>query len=237
MSKIYTYRVIKYFPFPRSDEFFNVGIIVQDEKGESKSLYIDEYEQHIKNLCQFPSIDKRALPAFLKNIRKEQSPQSWYDNYLRFSEVDVIICKQGIDEVANMLYEDYIGYKFHIKDLKDRYQAARENTKTIFEKKFQNKLIIDWEEQSFYVTNKRTNKRHFAQFGSINDKQAIQKLMFFSFESKRYKEININFLGINKADDERIKSCKEDFFELSHIKYYSYCNEEESEKYLEEVSA
>lgn len=61
--------------------------------------------------------------------------------------------------------------------------------------------------------------------------------MFFSFESKRYKEININFLGINKADDERIKSCKEDFFELSHIKYYPYCNEEESEKYLEEVSA
>ncbi|MCX2683392.1 hypothetical protein OQH60_05920 [Campylobacter sp. MIT 21-1685] len=50
---------------------------------------------------------------------------------MRFSEVDSIVSEQGINEVANLLYEDYIGYKFHTKTQKDRYKEANETTKIV----------------------------------------------------------------------------------------------------------
>lgn len=243
VRKIYTYRVVRYFPSSRSDEFFNVGVVVQDDKGQSKSLYIDEFNQHIKCLRQFPSINKKALPFFLKVIRQEKNSQAWYDNNLRFSELDTMICEQSIDEVANMLYEDYIGYKFHTKDIKyrykkDRYKEIRETTKIVFEKKFQSKLILEeLSEQSFFVINKRTNKKHFGRFGSVDNKQDIKELMYFSLDNDNYKKMGINFLGIISSNDDEIKSCKERFLTPNHIVYFPYTSEEETEIYLELASA
>ena len=238
MRKIYNYRIIRYFPYPRSDEFFNVGIVVKDEQGNTKSLYIDTYKQHIKYLFAFPSINKKALPAFLEQIKQEKNPNSWYDNNLRFSELDTMICEQSIDEVASMLYEDYIGYKFHIKDIKDRYKEIKETTKIVFEKKFQNKLILDeFNEQSFFVINKRTNKKHFGRFGSVDNKQDIKELIYFSLDNDNHKKMGINFLGIIAANDDEIKSCEKRFLAPNHIDYFPYTSEEESERYFEQASA
>lgn len=238
MRKIYTYRIIRYFPFPRSDEFFNVGIIVQDKQGNTKSIYINEHEQHIKYLCQFPSINKRALPFFLEKIKQEKDANFWYDNHLRFSEVDMMICEQSIDEVASMLYEDYIGYKFHTKDLKDRYELARENTKIVFEKKFKSKLILsEFSEYSFSIINKRKEKKYFGRFGSVGDKNDIKEIIYFSLNDDHHKKMDINFLGIISADDERIAFCQKTFFTPNHIDYFSYLTKEDSEKYLERLSA
>lgn len=238
MRKIYTYRVIRYFPYSRSDEFFNVGIVVKDEQGNTKSLYIDKYKQHIKYLFAFPSINKKALPAFLEQIKKEKNLNSWYDNNLRFSELDTMICEQSIDEVASMLYEDYIGYKFHTKDIKDRYKEIKETTKIVFEKKFQNKLILDeFNEQSFFVINKRTNKKYFGRFGSVDNKQDIKELIYFSLDNDNYTKMGINFLGIITANDNEIKSCKKRFLTPNHIDYFSYTSKEESELYFEQASA
>ena len=133
MRKIYTYRLIKYFPYIRSDEFFNVGVWVWDEQNNKKQLYIDENLNHIKHITKFPSIDKRALLFFLQTIRQEKNPQAWYDNHLRFGDIDSIACEQNIDEVANILYEDYIGYKFHTKIQKDKYEKANEIIKAVFD--------------------------------------------------------------------------------------------------------
>lgn len=237
MRKIYTYRVIKYFPHIRSDEFFNVGIWLWDEQGNKKQIYIDKSQEHIKHLFKFPSIDKKALPFFLESIRQEMNAQSWYDNHLRFSEIDSIVSEQDINEVANILYEDYIGYKFHTREQKDRYAQANETTKIVYEKKFQNKLLLEsCNDFSFSVINKITSKKYYSRFGSVNDKADIQELMYFSLKDKNYTKMNISLLGIVSADEEEIQSCKEDFLSPNHIAYAPYSNNEDCERYFESIS-
>lgn len=235
MRKIYTYRVIKYFPHIRSDEFFNVGIWLWDEKGNKKQIYIDRNQEHIKHLLNFPSINKKALPFFLKNIKQEINAQSWYDNHLRFSDIDSIVSEQDINEVVDILYEDYIGYKFHTREQKDRYAQANEITKIVYEKKFQNKLILELNNDSFYTINKKTNGKSYGKFGSVNDKSDIQELMYFSLKDKNYTKMNISLLGIVPADEVEIQSCKEDFLDPNHIAYASYSSREDSERYLESI--
>ena len=157
---------------------------------------------------------------------------------MRFSELDTMICEQSIDEVASMLYEDYIGYKFHTKDIKDRYKEIKETTKIVFEKKFQNKLILDeFNEQSFFVINKRTNKKYFGRFGSVDNKQDIKELIYFSLDNDNHTKMGINFLGIITANDDEIKSCEKRFLTPNHIDYFPYTSEEESELYFEQASA
>lgn len=82
-------------------------------ESKKKAIYIDEKHGHLDILSKFPSIDKKALCFFLQAIKQETSVNACYDNYLRFSEIDSLASEQSIDEVANFLYEDYIGYKFH----------------------------------------------------------------------------------------------------------------------------
>ncbi|MDE5603406.1 MAG: hypothetical protein K2I71_05760 [Helicobacter sp.] len=236
MRKIYTYRVIKYFPHIRSDEFFNVGIWLWDEQGNKKQVYIDKNQEHIKYLLKFPSINKKDLPFFLENIKQEINAQSWYDNHLRFSEIDSIVSEQDINEVANVLYEDYIGYKFHTKEQKDRYAQANEITKIVYEKKFQNKLILTPDnDYSFYSINKKTEKKYYGKFGSVNDKMDIQELMYFSLKDKNHTKMNISLLGIISADEEEIKSCEEYFLNPNHIAYVSYLSSEDSERYFDSI--
>ncbi|MDE7195861.1 MAG: DUF3037 domain-containing protein [Helicobacter sp.] len=237
MRKVYTYRVIKYFPHIRSDEFFNVGIWLWDEQGNKKQVYIDKNQEHIKHLLRFPSINKKALPFFLENIKQEINAQSWYDNHLRFSEIDSVVSEQDINEVANILYEDYIGYKFHVKEQKDRYAQANEITKMVYEKKFQNKLILTLDNDfSFYAINKKTERKYYGKFGSVNDKSDIQELMYFSLKDKNHTKMNITLLGIVSANEEEIKSCEEYFLNPNYITYAPYLSSEDSERYFDSIS-
>ena len=113
MRSIYTYRVIRYFPHIRSDEFFNVGLWLWGKDLQPKKIYIDEKQGHLEILSKFPSVNQQALTFFLERIKQETDANAWYDNHLRFSETDSMASEQTIDEVANLLYDDYIGYKFH----------------------------------------------------------------------------------------------------------------------------
>lgn len=236
MRKIYTYRLIKYFPYIRSDEFFNVGVWVWDEQNNKKQLYIDENLNHIKHITKFPSIDKRALLFFLQTIRQEKNPQAWYDNHLRFGDIDSIACEQNIDEVANILYEDYIGYKFHTKIQKDKYEKANEITRMVFKKKFQSKLLLEFCNQySFNIIHKKTNKKYYGRFGSIGDKTDIQELMYFSLKDNNHTKMKINFLGVTLADKKTIKTNEEIFLKPNHISYQSYLSNENCEEYLENI--
>lgn len=113
MRNIYTYRLIRYFPHIRSDEFFNVGLWLRDKDLQERRVYIDEKQGHLEILSKFPSVNQQVLAFFLKRIKQETDANAWYDNHLRFSEADSMASEQTIDEVANLLYDDYIGYKFH----------------------------------------------------------------------------------------------------------------------------
>ena len=113
MRNIYTYRLIRYFPHIRSDEFFNVGLWLRDKDLQERRVYIDEKQGHLEILSKFPSVNQQVLAFFLERLKQETDASAWYDNHLRFSEADSMASEQTIDEVANLLYDDYIGYKFH----------------------------------------------------------------------------------------------------------------------------
>ena len=71
----------------------------------------------------------------------------------------------------------------------------------------------------------------------MDNKQDIKELMYFSLDNDNHKKMGINFLGIISSNDDEIKSCKERFLTPNHIDYHPYTSKEESELYLEQVSA
>lgn len=72
MRNIYTYRLIRYFPHIRSDEFFNVGLWLRDKDLQERRVYIDEKQGHLEILSKFPSVNQQVLAFFLNVLSKKQ---------------------------------------------------------------------------------------------------------------------------------------------------------------------
>jgi hypothetical protein len=126
MRKLYNYQIIRYFPNINSDEFFNVGIhLANDEKNILH--FIDDV--HLSKIMSFPSIDKKNIISFIDLLQKEVNISQWYGNNLKFSEKKAFRSSQSFEEVLEVLYEDYIGYKFHIKEKIDTIEVIKKNTK------------------------------------------------------------------------------------------------------------
>ena len=208
MRQVYKYRLVRYYPYLRSDEFFNVGVWVVGEN-ENRQLYIDSQEEHIKHLFKFLSLDKKIFMFFLESLKKETDINSWYGEYLRFSEIDVVASSSSIDEVTKNLYRDYIGYKFKEQDKKDRFREINEKTREIYEKKYNKFFQMSSDNQySFKILYK--DKQFFNRFGSIGDKNDIMETIYFSLNDKKYTTMKMYFLDIIKNSQKDIKNKVED---------------------------
>ena len=122
MRKLYNYQIIRYFPNINSDEFFNVGVHLANEQKHKLHFIKDE---HLTKLITFPSIDKNNITTFIQLLSKEVNLSHWYGNNLRFSETKAFRSSQSFEEVLEILYEDYIGYKFHFKEKKDTIEIIK----------------------------------------------------------------------------------------------------------------
>lgn len=231
MRQVYKYRLVRYYPYLRSDEFFNVGVWVVGEN-ENRQLYIDSQEEHIKHLFKFLSLDKKIFMFFLESLKKETDINSWYGEYLRFSEIDVVASSSSIDEVTKNLYRDYIGYKFKEQDKKDRFREINEKTREIYEKKYNKFFQMSSDNQySFKILYK--DKQFFNRFGSIGDKNDIMETIYFSLNDKKYTTMKMYFLDIIKNSQKDIKNKVENFLKPNHIDYVSYITDDNIEEHFE----
>ena len=123
MRRLYNYQTIRYCPNIDSDEFFNVGIhLANDEKNVLHFIN----DTHLSKLMSFPSVDKNSIVKFIDILNKEVNLSHWYGNYLKFSEKKYFRSSQNFEEVLEILYEDYIGYKFHIKEKIDTIEIIKQ---------------------------------------------------------------------------------------------------------------
>jgi len=189
MRKLYNYQVIRYFPNINSDEFFNVGIhLVSNEKNILHFIN----DEHLSKTMIFPSIDKNTLIKFIDMLDKEKNINHWYGNNLRLSEKKAFRSSENFEKVLEILYEDYIGYKFHYKEKIDTIQIIKEETRDIVKREFLK--YIDINENTifdFEFIDKKVHKHHYSTLGSLGNKKDIND-MIWQVESFVYTNSSLN---------------------------------------------
>jgi hypothetical protein len=176
MRKLYNYQIIRYFPNINSDEFFNIGVHLANEQ-KNKLYFIKD--EHLTKLITFPSIDKNNITTFIQLLSKEVNLSHWYGNNLKLSETKAFRSSQSFEEVLEILYEDYIGYKFHFKEKKDTIEIIKQTTREIIKKEFSRYIEVDENTIfDFNIINKNHNKHHYSNLGSISNKENIKSIVW-----------------------------------------------------------
>jgi len=176
MRRLYNYQTIRYCPNIDSDEFFNVGIhLANDEKNVLHFIN----DTHLSKLMSFPSVDKNSIVKFIDILNKEVNLSHWYGNYLKFSEKKYFRSSQNFEEVLEILYEDYIGYKFHIKEKIDTIEIIKQDTKELVVKEFSKYLEVNENTIfDFDIVDKKTSKHHYSDVGSLSNKEHINAIIW-----------------------------------------------------------
>ncbi len=107
--KLYNYRTIRYFLGTNSDEFLNVGILLIDENKKELLFIKDEHLNNLNVILKSSTIKNIADSI---NKLNTSNIESWYGNYLKFSEIKSHRSSKDFNTILNVLYHDYIGYKF-----------------------------------------------------------------------------------------------------------------------------
>jgi len=200
MRKLYNYQVIRYYPNINSDEFFNVGIHLADDEKNILHFINDE---HLSKLITFPSIEKKNIASFIEMLNSEVNIQHWYGNNLRFSEKKAFRSSQYFEEVLEILYEDYIGYKFHFKEKIDTIELIKQKTKKLIKKDFIKYIEVNENTIfDFDIINKKSNYHHYSNVGSISNKDNINSMTWDVTQFTLSKNINnasFEFLNIKNT--------------------------------------
>lgn len=188
MRKLYNYQIIRYFPNINSDEFFNVGIhLANDEKN---ILYFIN-DKHLSKLITFPSIEKNNIISFIEMLNNEVNIQHWYGNNLRFSEKKAFRSSQCFEEVLEVLYEDYIGYKFHFKEKIDTIELIKQKTKELVKKEFIKYIEVNENTIfDFDFIDKKRQYHHYSNVGSISNRDNINSITWDVAQFTLSKNIN-----------------------------------------------
>lgn len=236
MRKLYNYQVIRYFPNVNSDEFFNVGIhLANDMKNELHFIK----DEHLIRLISFPSIDKGNITTFIKMLDKEINISHWYGNNLKFSNTKAFRSSQTFEEVLEILYEDYIGYKFHFKEKKDSIEIIKQNTRDIIFREFKNYVEVNENTIfDFDIIDKKHNFHHYSNLGSIANREHINNMIWdvesFSISNAKLLKAKFELLNIkNPHDDVQVAN---NILHKSHIESIAYYDEDRRYNYIKQVA-
>lgn len=238
MRKMYKYNVIRYYPYIRSDEFFNVGVFVQSEEGETETIYLDD-DKYLKLLFKFPNIKMSDYKFYLESLKAEEKHQFKfnYGHYLKLSEVDIMVSSDNIKQVAKELFFDYIEYKFdaHEKSKKDtKYMQMYETTKEVYSK-YKEKLSLEFlTERNFNIINTNKDKIFYNRLGNLKNELDIKEVIYRTFKNLNYN--NYYFLEVEQ-DVNNLKSQKdiEKIFIEREIFYEDYTSQEKAEEFFENI--
>lgn len=235
MRKLYNYQVIRYFPNVNSDEFFNVGIHLSNDMQNELHFIKDE---HLSKLISFPSIEKGNIATFIQILNKEVNISHWYGNNLRFSNTKAFRSSQTFEEVLEILYEDYIGYKFHIKERIDTIEIIKKSTKDIIFKEFKKYLYVNENAIfDFDIVDKCSKRHHYSNLGSMTNRDNIQS-MVWDVESFKLSTRVVNgvFELLNIHNPNSDIQVANNILHKSDIVQIPYYNEDVRYDYLKKVA-
>jgi len=213
MRKLYKYQLIKYYPNINSDEFINIGFII-----DNQMILIKENDiNHI--LCW---TKKDELKKMLKTLKKETKLSSWYNNYIVIDKkINLFRSDKSINEITDILYYDYIGYKIHHKEAKNIIEIEKENTINLINKEFKNYIQIEKNPYFDIVFVTKSNKI-YADIGSIKNKEHINRAIWNTNEFMLSNpNIKSDFLSISQINQDSIPYILLENNNINPVNFYS----------------
>jgi len=235
MRKIYEYQVVRYFPNELSDEFINVGVMlngsVQKERiiseTEAKHLYCSVLIGENKKFY--------AMVEYLNQLvhnKKLRDPYQYFHNF-SFSEVKILASADNEESIFDELFETYIGYKLESKEKLDRKIQLIQDSYKIVRNEFPNYITIHKSNKfDFEIEALKSRKVYHSNVGSIGNKQDVFKMTWETPLAKSAKE-QYHFLDIStivKENDSKERLA------LNKITVHEYSSDEEIYKYMEKIA-
>jgi len=115
MRKIYEYQVVRYFPNEISDEFINVGVMLNGDTKKERIISENEAKHLYCSVLIGESKKFYAMVEYLNKLaddKKLRDPYQYFHNF-RFSEVKALASSESEEIIFNELFETYIGYKLN----------------------------------------------------------------------------------------------------------------------------
>ena len=112
MRELFRYRILRYYPSLKSDEFLNVGIFLKSQNNKEISVLICDDKKHYKKFLKMIGKNKEAFKHHFNSVKEYRDLTHSYGEYLRFSDTMVMTSERGAKYVLKTLYRDFIGYKF-----------------------------------------------------------------------------------------------------------------------------
>ena len=235
MRKIYEYQVVRYFPNELSDEFINVGIILNSST--PKERIISEIEAKHLYCSVLIGENKKfyAMVEYLNKLvddNKLRDPYQYFHNF-NFSEVKVLASADSEEAIFDELFETYIGYKLHNEEKLDRRIQLIQKSHKIVKKEFQKYITIHQSNRfDFEIESIKKRKIYHSNIGSIANKHDIFKM---TWETPLAKKANEKYHFLNIATIIKENDAKERLA-LNKIDVYEYTNDKEIHKYMEKIA-
>lgn len=118
--EFYDFYLLRYFPFPKTEEFLNIGIILKDADTLS-CLFLKQHHLNVLDGCEIFSrfIIERLIVNLHCDLRSFKSDDELFKflqhgcrNSIQLSSRYLIRSDTSLDESLEDLYNQYIGNKF-----------------------------------------------------------------------------------------------------------------------------
>ena len=235
MRKIYEYQVVRYFPNELSDEFINVGVMlngsVQKERiiseTEAKHLYCSVLIGENKKFY--------AMVEYLNQLvhdNKLRDPYQYFHNF-NFSEVKVLASSDSEEIIFDELFETYIGYKLESEEKLDRRIQLIQDSYKIVNQEFKKHINIHQSKNfDFEIESLKNSKIYHSNVGSIGNKHDVFKM---TWETPLAKSANDQYHFLDIATIVKENDSK-DRLALNKITVHQYSSNEEIHKYMEKIA-
>jgi hypothetical protein len=197
------FKTIRYYPSSISDEFFNIGTVLQGETGGKpiiKLLSSEEMHQLPCITAENRSVVEKMLVAF------KQHNGLLYGNHVRFSKEQLIESTDSIEQEAETLFFQYVSYKLHeAKPTIDKIAKIRQSAQLLVQQEFSKYLKLI-ESNTFDIVIKpiKTDTVYKSKIGSAANADHVRKAVWDT-EADRMSggAFRYEFLNTSTAQDDK----------------------------------
>ncbi len=235
MRKIYEYQVIRYFPNELSDEFINVGVMLNSNINRERIISEIEAKHLYCSVLIGESKKFYSMVEYLNQLvydNKLRDPYQYFHNF-NFSEVKVLASADSEEAIFNELFETYIGYKFESEEKLDRRVQLIQDSYKIVKKDFRKYITIHQSKNfDFKIESLQNRKIYHSNVGSIGNKHDVFKM---TWETPLAKSPNDQYHFLDIATIIKENDSKERLA-LNKITVHEYSSDEEIHKYMQKIA-
>ena len=240
MRKIHHYQTIRYFPHLLSDEFVNVGVVLNTSREISRVLSVEE-AKHLH--CSALIGDKKKFLGVVEYLNKLADENRLLENnhYLhnfRFGEERSIASQKSAQEVVDELFDDYIGYKLQTQEKQDAKTLILEKSIQIAQSNsFRRYVRVRTEISSqfdFEIESIQKQIVHHSIVGKTTLKHDVTRMVMATPDHKE-KQNRYDFLNMGGEIDPENPYVKK--LEHNFVDPYPYKTDVQIAEYLEQIAS